>query len=39
MASWKFWVQRPSGLITRGGEAQALIVKLWNCLLKVQNVS
>jgi len=40
MPSWKAWVQRHSHLIKgEGGEAQALKVRLQNCLMKVENVS
>jgi hypothetical protein len=31
MPSLKSWVQTPSGLIIRGGEAQALECKVENC--------
>ncbi len=39
MPRWKAWVRRPCGLIKRDKcEAQAIIVTLHNCLLKVGNV-
>ncbi len=39
MPSWKAWVQRPCGLIKIDRcEAQANKVRLYNCLLKVDNV-
>ncbi len=38
MPSLKAQMEKPMGLIKRGSRAQALYVKLQNCLIKVESV-